>query len=70
MHCHPETARSIAAQRLLEYNPHLAIHRHAIEAVLRARRQEAAARRRFWLRYWVRSFLYRLAPGLARRLAL
>ncbi|WP_375222098.1 hypothetical protein, partial [Symbiobacterium thermophilum] len=70
MHCHPDTAYRIAEMRSLEYNPHLAVHRHAIEEMLRARRAEAALRRRFFLRFWLRSILFRLAPGLARRLAL
>jgi len=70
MHFHPDTARLIAEQRVLEYDRHMAIHRHAIDAMLRARREEAAMRRRFYLGYRLRSILYRLAPGLARRLVL
>lgn len=70
MHCHPDTARMIAAMRSVEYNPHLALHRRAVEEMLRARRAEAVRRRRFFLRFWVRRILFRLAPGLVRRLAL
>lgn len=70
MYFHPDSAWLIARKRQAECNPHAAINRYEIGAQVRARRAEAAARRRFYLRYRLRSMAYRLLPGLARRLAL
>jgi len=70
MHLHPDAVRLMAQQRLIGCGSHSALHRAEAEAALRARRREAWERRRFYLRYRLRSLLFRLVPGLARRVAI
>lgn len=70
VHLHPENLLLVARQRVTGYHPHNALHRAEAEELLRTRRREAWKRRLFFLRYRLRSLMYRFAPGLDRWLTI
>lgn len=70
MYQHPDQFLFIAKRRLHGCANPAAIHRRAAEAAIKAERQANWEKRRFRWRYLTRSLLFRLAPGIARRLVL